>query len=49
LERSRRVLISGGRDGSDRLPQCVAAAADIKVTMENSYLELGEVEGGSDF
>ncbi len=48
LERSRRVLIGGGGDGSDGPPHCVAAAADIKVAMENSYLELGEGEAGSD-
>jgi hypothetical protein len=47
LERSRRVLIGGGGDGSDGPPHCVAAAADIKVTMENSYLELGEGAEGS--
>jgi hypothetical protein len=48
LERVRRVLIGGGRDGSDGPPYCVAAATDIQITAENCYLELGEVEAGSD-
>jgi hypothetical protein len=48
LERSRRILIGGGRDGSDGPSYCVAAAADIQIRTENSYLELGEVEAGSD-
>jgi hypothetical protein len=48
LERSRRVLIGGRRDGSDGLPNYVPAAAYILVRTENCCLELGEVEAGSD-
>jgi hypothetical protein len=48
LERSRQVLIGGGRDGRDGPPNCVAAATDIQIRTENCYLELGEGEAGSD-
>ncbi len=48
MERSRLVLIGGGRDGSDGPPQCIAAATDIQIRTEKFYLELGEVEAGSD-
>ncbi len=47
MERSRGVLIGGGGDGSDGPPHRVAAATDIHIRTENSYLELGEVETGS--
>jgi hypothetical protein len=40
-------LIGGGGDESDGQPHCVAAA-DIQITNKNCYLELGEVEAGSD-
>ncbi len=48
MERAGRILIGGGGDGSDLPPNYVAAAAYILVRTENSYLELGEGEAGSD-
>jgi hypothetical protein len=48
LGRSRWVLIGGGGNGSDGPPYCVAAATDKQITTMNFYLELGEVETGSD-
>ncbi len=48
MERSRQVLIGGGRGGSDGSLNCVAAATDIQIRTDNCYLELGEGEVGFD-